>query len=162
MRTRMLVAIVVVLVVVISVSVSSLYLLTHTLSPCNPSICSAQAQGSNEYLVGQAYSFPLGGPLTVTLYNEGSFENLAAAQYFVCNAQDSLSCVPGALSGSCSTAYLAAGSSCQAVITVSVTNLVSGTGYAFYVWKGIPISSLLRSERRNLDTWSAVCSARST
>ncbi|MGD0175383.1 MAG: hypothetical protein ABSC50_00970 [Candidatus Bathyarchaeia archaeon] len=80
-------------------------------------------------MILEAYSFPSGGPLTVTLRNVGSAsENLASADYFVNGV------VATSISiASCSSSAVTTGDACVVTVTISTTNLTLGAPYPFKV-----------------------------
>ena len=90
---------------------------------------------TKEEVIMEAYSFPTGGSLTVTLRNVGSAtENLAKADYFVngmlTNEPPGFTCATGSASA------LAPTQSCVATVTVGNTiesSLTAGAAYAFKI-----------------------------
>ena len=86
------------------------------------SLGSSGGQQTKEQVIMEAYTFPTGQPLTVTLRNVGSAsENLANADYFIAGTK-------GSLGGTCGSAVTPSGS-CQASVTVATGSLISGAAY---------------------------------
>jgi len=100
------------------------------------SLGSSGGQQTKEQVIMEAYSFPSGGPLTVTLRNVGSAtENLASADYFVNGAIDTGLAFSGcsANGAAATSSALVPSGSCVATVTVPVTSLISGAAYPFKV-----------------------------
>jgi flagellin-like protein len=90
------------------------------------SLGSSGGQQTKEQVIMEAYSFPAGGSLTVQLRNVGSAsENLANADFFV-NGSKSTS------ASGCPSAVTPSGS-CQEVVGVTTTSLISGAAYPFKI-----------------------------
>ena len=90
------------------------------------SLGSSGGQQTKEQVIMEAYSFPTGSALTVTLRNVGSStENLVDADYFVNGV------IATSKSG-CSTA-ITPSQSCVEIVTVPTTSLISGAAYPFKI-----------------------------
>ena len=133
MRSKIVVAIAIVgLVIIIGVyTLYSFYLVpAWTVVTCPQYGCSP----GGEQIIMEGYNFPVGGPLTVTIKNIGTAPvNLKNATYAVETLNDGGLQVP-LIGGNCTTA-VAAGDSCQAILSVSAFNppLVPAQSYVFAV-----------------------------
>lgn len=99
-----------------------------TVVQCPPYGCSG-----GEQVILWAYNFPVGGPLTVTLYNQAE-SSWKFDKYYVCNVVNGATqypCAEATLIGGDCNAALPSGGSCQAIVNVSVTGLVAGSVYKF-------------------------------
>ena len=94
------------------------------------SLGSSGGQQTKEQVIMEAYSFPSGGPLVVTLRNVGSAtENLANADYFVNGVVASTQSL-----ASCASSAVTPGGSCVASVTLgSYGGLTPNAAYAFKV-----------------------------
>ena len=94
------------------------------------SLGSSGGQQTKEQVIMEAYSFPVGGPMVVTLRNVGSAsENLATADYFVNGVIGTAT-----LSGCATPSAVTPSGSCQASVAfTSYASLISGAAYPFKV-----------------------------
>jgi len=94
------------------------------------SLGSSGGQQTKEQVIMEAYSFPSSGSpvkLTVQLRNVGSAsEDLVDADYFINGLKGT------ATTGGCSTA-VTPGGSCQIVVTVATSSLISNAAYPFKI-----------------------------
>jgi flagellin-like protein len=88
------------------------------------SLGSSGGQQTKEQLIMEAFSFPTGGPLALTVRNVGSASINAGGSDFFING------VTAALTGGCSGTTLTPGQSCQGSLTLaSYASLTSGAAY---------------------------------
>lgn len=88
------------------------------------SLGSGGGQQTREQVIMEAYNFPTGGSLVVTLRNVGSASvNIGGADYFLNGIS------AGTPTGSCSGATLAPSGSCTATLNPGTASLVSGAAY---------------------------------
>ena len=93
------------------------------------SLGSSGGQQTKEQVIMEAYNFPAGGTLTVTLRNVGSAtENLFGADYFVNGVIE-----PTPSITLCTSTAVTPGGSCQAAIAGTYTSLTPGAAYALKV-----------------------------
>jgi flagellin-like protein len=88
------------------------------------SLGSSGGQQTKEQLIMEAYSFPIGGSLSVTVRNVGSASvNVALSDFFVNGV------VATSVGGVCSSATLTPSQSCVATVGVTLTSLTGGAAY---------------------------------
>jgi hypothetical protein len=114
----------------VAVKVPALTVYSFTGSPVTTSLQSTTV--SPEQLIMDRYTFPVGGPLTVTLRNAGSVsENLQNASYYVNGIVASAtpsSCTAGSVASA-----LAPSGSCVIIVSVPLTSLFPEAAYPFKV-----------------------------
>jgi hypothetical protein len=132
MANRLLVLSIVVFVLETSatIAVPAVTVFSFVGSPVTTSLQSTAA--SPEPLFMDRYTFPVGGPLTVTLRNMGSVsQNLQNADYYV-NGILASATPSGCTAGSTASA-LAPGGSCVIIVSVPLTSLFPEAAYPFKV-----------------------------
>jgi hypothetical protein len=71
-------------------------------------------------LIMTGVSFPVGGPLTMTFYNQGFAGIFADAKYYVCNSVGARDCALATVIGGNCSANVSPGSKCEVTVTAPV------------------------------------------